>query len=81
MFLNLGEVAYIGDVLWDPAAHSSLVTRAICSRGMPYVGCVGAPGPVGCQTLPPAQAAGLLGWQGQLPVWLAARPGGSLDCC
>ena len=31
----------MGDVLWVPAGHSPLVTRAVCSRGTLYVGCMG----------------------------------------
>ena len=40
-FPHLGEVAFLGDILWDPVAHSCLVTRAICFSGALYVGCVG----------------------------------------
>ena len=37
---------YIGEVIcrrhpMGPAVHSLLVTRAICSRGVLYMGCVG----------------------------------------
>lgn len=46
-FLSLGEGAlcrvmgsYVA-LLWVLAMHSSLVTRAICSRSSLYVGCMG----------------------------------------
>ena len=29
---NLGEVAYVEDILWGPSMHSPLVTRAICTK-------------------------------------------------
>ena len=64
MFPNLVEVPYVGDVLCIPAAHFPLVSGTICSRGAPYVGCVGrsvvlhsivgglaGPSLVGCQAL------------------------------
>ena len=41
MFPDFREVAYVRDVLWGPAAHCILVTRAMCSRGAPYVGYMG----------------------------------------
>ena len=37
-FLTLEKWPYIGDVLWGPAAHSPLVTRAICSTGATLCG-------------------------------------------
>ena len=40
IFLRLGDVAFCRKCLWVPAAHSLLVTRATCSRGAFYVGCV-----------------------------------------
>ena len=39
-FLILEKGPYVGDILWAPAAQSSMVTRTICSRSAPYVGCV-----------------------------------------
>ena len=38
-FLTLEKWPFVRDVLCTPAAHSPLVTRAICSRDAPYVGC------------------------------------------
>ena len=32
IFLILEKQPHVGDVLWDPAVYSPLVTRAICSR-------------------------------------------------
>ena len=32
---------YVGDTLRDPVTFSPLVTRAIYSRGAPYIGCMG----------------------------------------
>ena len=43
MFPNLGEVPFfVGDILCVSAAHYPLVTRAMCFRGAPYVGHMGA---------------------------------------
>ena len=39
-FLILEKWPYVGDILWNPATQSSLVTRALCSRGVPYMDCV-----------------------------------------
>ena len=71
-FLTLGKWPSVGGVLYIPAVHSSLVTRAVCSRGAPSVGCVGhsvvvgyVGGLVGCQALPCVEAAGCwLAWPG-----------------
>lgn len=38
IFPDLGIVAYVQDILWGLAAHCSLVTRGVRSRGAPYVG-------------------------------------------
>lgn len=40
-FLHVGNVSLCRDYLRDPAAPSPLVTRAIYSRGVPYIGCMG----------------------------------------
>lgn len=40
-FSVLEREPYVGDVLRGPAGHSTLVTRAICSRSSLYVGCMG----------------------------------------
>ena len=40
-FSILEREPYVGDVLWGPAVHSSLVTWAISSRHSLYVGCMG----------------------------------------
>ena len=40
-FLTLEKWPFVGDILYVPAAHFSLVTRSVCSQGVPYVGCVG----------------------------------------
>ena len=37
-FPNLGEVPFVGEVLCIQAAHSCLVTRAMCSSGTPERG-------------------------------------------
>ena len=37
-FSVLEREPYVGDVLRGPAGHSTLVTRAICSRNFPCVG-------------------------------------------
>ena len=50
IFPNLGDVAFLEYVLYVPAAHSSLITRAMCSRGAPYEGCLG-PSLVACWLL------------------------------
>ena len=42
MFHLLEKWPYVGYVLWDPAAYSSLVTRARCSMSVPYLGWVGS---------------------------------------
>ena len=39
-FLTLEKGPFEGEILCVPAAHSPLVTKAICSRGVPYVGCM-----------------------------------------
>lgn len=51
----------VGDVLCILAAHSPLATRAICSRGVPYVGCVS----------PSVVAGGLVGVAGPWFGWVA----------
>ena len=38
--LILEKWHYVGDILWGPAAHSTLIVRAVCSRGAPYVSCI-----------------------------------------
>ena len=40
-FCNPGEWPPVGDFQWGLAAYSPLFTGAICSRGAPYVGCMG----------------------------------------
>lgn len=65
--------ALCGDVLWDSAVDSTLVTRAVCSRGAPSVNCMG-----------PSDVAGLTsvvilaGWAGPQSRWLldSASSGG-----
>ena len=37
-FPNLGEVAFVGDIICVPAAQAPLIIRAICYRCAPYVG-------------------------------------------
>ena len=32
---------YVADILWSPAAHSSVVTRTVISRDIFYVDCFG----------------------------------------
>ena len=39
-FLTLEKWPFVGDVPCIPPVHSLLVTRAICSRAVPYVDCV-----------------------------------------
>ena len=58
--------SYIGDVLWGPAAHSPLVTRAICSRGAPYVGFMD-PSVVAELTTVGAVLCGAVPWPSWLP--------------
>ena len=41
MLPDLVEVALYSIHPWVPAAHYPLVSRAICSRGVPYVDCIG----------------------------------------
>ena len=41
MFPDLKKWPFVGVVLCMPAVQFPLVTRAICSRGAPYVGCMG----------------------------------------
>ena len=81
---------HVGDVLWGPAAHSTLVTRAVCSKGAFYVSCVNRYIVLGLSTvsvllgstvLCPVSCAlcgdcKLPGGQNRLLVWLFAGPSG-----
>ena len=51
-FLTLEKWPFVGDILCVPAPQSPLVIRALCSRGAPYVGCMG-----------PSVVAGWLLWE------------------
>ena len=56
--LTLEKWPFAGDVLCIPAVHFPLVTRAVCSRGVPCLGCMG-----------PSVVAGWLLWE-FWEVWL-----------
>ena len=58
-------MAFVGGVLWGPAAHFPLITRAIWSRGTPCVGCVNPSVVVGLTTV-----GVLVGGTGLWPGWL-----------
>ena len=40
-FLTLEKWPFVRDILRNPAVHFPLVAKTICSRGAPYVGCLG----------------------------------------
>ena len=40
-FPILEKWSYAGDIPWCPTTHVPLFTRAMCSKGAPYVGCLG----------------------------------------
>lgn len=42
---------HVGDVLWGPTTYSSLVSRAMCSRGASSVGCVPSSSVAGLATV------------------------------
>ena len=70
MFPNLGEVALYKRCPLGPSSTFPLVTRALCSRSAPYVGCMGPSTVVG-----PTAEGTLVGRAGPWPGWL---PGTSL---
>ena len=62
----LEKWSYVGDVLWGPTAHFLLVTRAMCSMGAPYVGCM-------CPSVVVGLTTGHTGKKGWTPGQLVAR--------
>ena len=74
----LGKWPHVGDVLWGPATCSSLVSRAICSRGASSVGCVPSSSVAGLATMSVMVGAWALAWlaTGMFLSWGCGAEGG-----
>lgn len=65
MILILVWRPYVADILWSPAAHSSMVTRTAISRGIFYVDCFGP-----SAFMEPTMLAMMVGRAGPQTSWL-----------